>query len=58
MANLRQAIRPLLAALNERPFQKTEGSRRAWFEDLDRPALKPLPAQRYEFAEWRRARVG
>ena len=57
LGELRQAIRPLLAALNERPFQKTEGSRRSWFEDLDRPALKPLPAQRYEFAEWRRARV-
>ena len=25
--------------------------------DLDRPALKPLPAQRYEYAEWRKARV-
>ena len=57
LGELRQAIRPLLAALNERPFQKTEGSRRSWFEDVDRPALRPLPAQRYEFAEWRRARV-
>ena len=25
--------------------------------DLNRPALKPLPAQRYEHAEWRKARV-
>ena len=46
-----------MAALNERPFEKTERSRRSWFEDLDRPALKPLPAQRYEYAEWRKARV-
>ena len=57
LGELREAIVPLLAALNERPFQKTEGSRRSWFEDLDRPALKPLPAQRYEYAEWRKARV-
>ena len=57
LGELREAIRPLLAALNERPFDKTEGSRRSWFEDLDRPALKPLPAQRYEYAEWRKARV-
>ena len=57
LGELREAIAPLLAALNERPFQKTEGSRRSWFEDLDRPALKPLPAQRYEYAEWRKARV-
>ncbi len=57
LGELRDAIAPLPAALNERPFQKTEGSRRSWFEDLDRPALKPLPAERYEYAEWRKARV-
>ena len=57
LGELRDAIAPLLAALNERPFRKTEGSRRSWFEDLDRPALKPLPAERYEYAEWRKARV-
>ncbi len=43
--------------LNEQPFKKTDGSRRSWFEDLDRPALKPLPAERYEYVEWRKARV-
>ena len=57
LGELREAIAPLLAALNERPFDKTEGSRRSWFEDLDRPALGPLPAERYEYAEWRKARV-
>ena len=40
LGELREAIAPLLAALNERPFEKTDGSRRSWFEDLDRPALK------------------
>ena len=38
-------------------FQKLPGSRRSLFETLDRPALKPLPAQPYEFAEWKKARV-
>ena len=57
VSEVREAIAPLLAALNERPFQKIEGSRRSLFEDLDRPALKPLPAERYEYAEWRKARV-
>jgi transposase len=28
------------------------------FETLDRPAALPLPAKRYEFAEWRKATVG
>ena len=57
LGELRDAIAPLLAALNERPFDKTDGSRSSWFEDLDRPALKPLPAERFEYAEWRKARV-
>ena len=57
LSEVREAAAPLLAALNERPFQKIEGSRRSLFEDLDRPALRPLPADRYEYAEWRKARV-
>lgn len=57
LGELREAIRPLLATVNEQSFQKTDCPRRNWFEVMDRPALKPLPAQRYEFAEWRRARV-
>ena len=57
LGEAREAVAPLVAALNERPFQKVAGSRLSWFEELDRPALKPLPATRYEYAEWRRARV-
>src|SRR3954447_5547756 len=33
-------------------------TRRALFERFDRPALAPLPAAPYEYAEWRRCRVG
>ena len=54
---LNLAIRKLLTALNERPFKKLPGSRRSQFEALDRPALRPMPAQAYEYAEWRKARV-
>jgi transposase len=54
---LNLAIRELLKALNERPFKKLPGSRRSQFEALDKPALRPLPAQAYEYAEWRKARV-
>ena len=43
--------------LNDLPFQKLPGSRRILFETLDRPALRPLPAERYELAQWRTARV-
>ena len=54
---LRAAVEPRLAGLNDRPFQKLPGCRRSWFEELDLPALKPLPSQRYEYAEWRQATV-
>ena len=54
---LNAAIRPLLTALNERPFQKLPGSRRTVFEALDRPAMRPLPAAPYVYAEWKRVRA-
>jgi transposase len=54
-ANL--AIRGLVAWINARPFKKLPGSRETFFEQLDRPALRPLPERRYEFGAWRRAKV-
>jgi transposase len=57
LAGLNQAIRALLEELNTRPMQHLERSRRALFEELDQPALKPLPQQPYEFAIWKKARV-
>jgi transposase len=54
---LNEAISELLGRLNERPFKKLEGCRRVLFELLDRPALRPLPAEPYVYAEWKKARV-
>lgn len=52
------AIRPLLAAYNDRPFtRRKEESRRSLFEALDRPLLRPLPANRFEFGWWTSAKV-
>jgi transposase len=53
LEELNAAIRELLERLNTRPFQKLEGNRRSAFEKLDRPAMKPLPARRYELGEWK-----
>jgi transposase len=53
LEELNAAIRELLEKLNTRPFQKLEGCRRSAFEKLDRPAMKPLPARRYEVGEWK-----
>lgn len=54
---LNRAIAGLLVQHNEHPFQKLEGSRLSLFEQLDKPALQPLPIQRYEYAQWKKARV-
>ena len=57
LASLNQAIATLLVDLNERPFKKLPGSRRTQFQQLDKPALRPLPAQPYQYAEIKKARV-
>src|SRR5437867_4997198 len=57
LAEVNQAIGELLVRLNERPFRKRPGNRATLFAHLDRPSLKPLPATRYQFGEWRTARV-
>jgi len=57
LEELNAAIAELLERLNNRPFQKLEGCRRTAFENIDRPAMRPLPPVRWEFALWKKARV-
>lgn len=57
VAELNAAIWALLPALNTRVMRRLGVSRRALFEQLDRPLLRPLPATRYEIAEWSTAGV-
>jgi transposase len=58
LGELNAAIAELLVDLNGRPFKKLPGSRASAFESIDRPAMKALPATRYEYADWRKARAG
>ena len=51
------ATRVLLDQLNDRPMKKLGVSRRTLYEQLDRPALRPLPTDRYVLAHWKRCRV-
>jgi len=57
LAELNQAIRELLDKLNQRPFRKRPGCRASLFQELDRPALGPLPQERFELHQWAKARV-
>ena len=54
---LNERVGELVDIINLRPFKKQEGSRRSLFEEIDRPALRPLPAERYQFAIWKSAKV-
>lgn len=46
------AVRELNEELNDKKFNKLDTTRRELYLKLDRPALKPLPPTRYEYAEW------
>ncbi len=58
LAELNASIRDLLAGINGKVTRHLGASRRDLFEQLDRPALKPLPAAPYEYAEWIERKVG
>jgi len=54
---LNEAIWKLLEVLNNKPFQKLPGSRRSQFEEIDKPALRRLPQQPYQYTNFHIARV-
>jgi len=54
---INQALWEKLEELNLKEMRHLGKSRRELFEELDKPALKPLPERVYELAEWKRAKV-
>jgi transposase len=57
LVSLNNALWARANMMNHLPFQKLPGSRVSKFEEIDKPALKPLPATRYIFRKWHRLRV-
>jgi len=55
MAALNEKIAELLITLNTRKFKKLPTSRKELFESLEKAVLRPLPAEPYEYAEWKEA---
>jgi transposase len=58
LSALNGAVAELVEQINNRVSRHLGASRRALFEELERSALKPLPAEPYVFAEWKQCRVG
>lgn len=57
LAEANAAIVEACTRINDHVNRRLGVTRRQLFETLDRPALAALPVERYEFAEWRLARV-
>jgi transposase len=56
-AELNEAIAERVEAVNARPFRGQPTSRAELFDEIERPALRPLPARRYELAAWKKVTV-
>ena len=57
VAEMNEAIAGCLVRLNERKLRYINKSRLELWTEVDRPTLKALPAGRFEYAEWKKARV-
>ena len=57
LTELNLAIADLVAELNARIMKAYGASRAELFATVDAPALRPLPAEPYAFAIWKRCRV-
>jgi transposase len=54
---LNESLKQGLEQLNQRTMRDYGLSRRALFEQVDQPELKPLPLQAFEYADWKKAKV-
>ncbi len=57
LLEVNEAITELLVRLNHKPFRKREGTRASLFAAVDQPALRPLPADRFEIGRWRKLKL-
>ncbi len=58
MTELNQEIRKILQELNNKPYQKRDGTRQSIYQKIDRPAMRPLPSTRFERPEFKKCTVG
>jgi transposase len=57
LKDLNREIRKLLDNYNNLLFQRKQASRKELFQSVERSYLKPLPMQRYEVKDYKRAKV-
>ena len=57
LIELNDAVRDCVKTINAKVMKHLKRSRNDLFASLDRPALKGLPSERYQYAEWKRCTV-
>jgi transposase len=57
LVELNDAVRDCVTKINAKVMKQLKQSRNDLFASLDRPALKGLPGERYQYAEWKRCTV-
>ena len=57
LQEMNEEIAILLERMNSKIMRHRQQSRRELWETIDRPALKPLPAKRYQLADWKKVRL-
>ena len=57
LGQLNERVKQIMVEVNSKPFQKLPGCRREQFEKVDLPAMRNLPANRYEYVDIKRAKV-
>jgi transposase len=57
IGEINAAIKPRLDVLNKQSFQKMKTSRFELFNSIDKPALKLLPVERYQYSEFVNAKI-
>ncbi len=58
LEEVKAAVKPVVEKLNAKEMRHVKKSRRQLFEELDAPALKPLPTRAWEYADWAKKSVG
>jgi transposase len=56
--DLNAALWEQLERVNTRKMRRLDASRRMLYEEIEKPALTPLPMDRYIFREWAKLKVG
>jgi len=57
LVELNDAVRECVTKINTKVMKSLKQSRNDLFVTLDRPALRELPKERYQYAEWKRCTV-